>query len=73
MNEQHLTESELEAVNGGLGNLAILGDAGLVLDTSLNNVGNVNVAVGVDASTTIGGSFNTSSTAALLKSHGYPL
>ena len=61
MTEQHLTENELEAMAGGLGNVAILGDAFLVLDTSLNNVGNVSLDLDVDASTTIEGSFNSRS------------
>ncbi len=67
--EKHLSDTELEAVAGGLGNLWIGGNAGLVVDTSLNNVGNVALALDVDASTKIAGSFNTSS---LLGRYGYP-
>ena len=54
----HLSETELDAVSGGLQNLA-LGSAGLIIDASLNNVGNVAIDLTVDASTKIADSFNT--------------
>ena len=57
--EMLLNETELEAVSGGLQNLA-LGSAGLIIDASLNNVGNVAIDLKVDASTKIADSFNTS-------------
>ncbi len=58
MKNQHLTEKELEAAAGGIQGLFIGGDAGLVLDSSINDSFNTTTVTQVDASTDIQGSFN---------------
>ena len=61
MKNQHLTEKELEAAAGGIQGLFIGGDAGLVLDSSINDSFNTTTVTQVDASTDILGSFNQQS------------
>ena len=58
MKEQHLTEKELEAAAGGIQTLVIGGDAGAVLDQSVNDSFNTTTVTQVDASTDIRNSFN---------------
>ena len=58
MKDHKMNEMELEAVAGGIQTAVIGGDAGLVLDNSVNNSGNVTTVTAVDASTTIADSFN---------------
>ncbi len=60
MKNQHLTEKELEAAAGGIQSLFIGGDAGLVVDASVNDSFNTNTLTQVDASTDIRDSFNMS-------------
>ena len=58
MKNEILTEKELEAAAGGIQGLFIGGDAGLVVDNSVNDSFNQQTLTQVDASTTIAGSFN---------------
>ncbi len=60
MKNQHLTEKELEAAAGGIQHLFIGGDAGAVVDTSVNDSFNTTTVTQVDASTTVHDSFNVS-------------
>ncbi len=61
MNDQHLNEKELEAAAGGIQTLAIGGNVGAVLDSSVNDSFNTTTVTQVDASTEILGSFNRES------------
>ncbi len=58
--EAKMNDAQLEAVSGGIQSAVICGDAGLVLDGSVNNSGNTNTLTQVDASTHIQDSFNMS-------------
>ncbi len=58
MKNQILTDAQLEATSGGIQNLFIGGNAGMVVDNSINNSGNTFTLTQVDASTDISDSFN---------------
>ncbi len=57
---KEMNEKELETIAGGIKDLLIGGDAGIVLDASTNDSFNTNTLTQVDASTDIFGSFNQS-------------
>ena len=55
---KEMNEKELETIAGGIKDLVIGGNAGLVVDASTNDSFNTHTLTQVDASTDIHGSFN---------------